>query len=197
MRLQTAPGSYNLLTSDFDQDRLKILKQKKMISRSQWASNVAFASTEQRLKEADCDMDIPSASAYYPKVGLADTVGKPNPRRGAFGSKGERFPEPIPERDRMTREEKTEIELNRDLQVFLSKDQDNARKNQHSTTPIKPKYSSAFAPSPDSRLQPIKSPPGPPPGAYDTAPKWIKQHSTIMAPELKLSRKKVFDPVPG
>ena len=46
LRNFTAPGAYNPLASDFDKLRMKILKQKKMASRSSWAQNVAFTSTE-------------------------------------------------------------------------------------------------------------------------------------------------------
>jgi hypothetical protein len=46
MRLTTAPGAYSPVTSDFDQLRLRILKQKKMAVRSGWAQNIAFTSTE-------------------------------------------------------------------------------------------------------------------------------------------------------
>lgn len=51
MRLTTAPGAYSPVTSDFDQLRLKILKQKKMAVRSGWAQNIAFTSTEGRFSQ--------------------------------------------------------------------------------------------------------------------------------------------------
>ena len=89
MRIHTAPGSYNIIASDFDNIRLKILKQKKMAQRSGWAQNIAFTSTETRFNDGTYDNEVPAPSAYYPKVGIADTAAKPNVRGGAFGSKDE------------------------------------------------------------------------------------------------------------
>ncbi len=87
MRLTTAPGAYSPVTSDFDQLRLKILKQKKMAVRSGWAQNIAFTSTESRFQTNENSLDGPPANAYYPKVGIADNLPKPNVRGGAFGAK--------------------------------------------------------------------------------------------------------------
>ena len=85
MKNMIAPGKYNPLTSDFDTMRLKILKQKKMHSRSDWAQNIAFASTDTRFEKLN--LDAPAPTAYAPKVGLAETLPKPNIRSGAFGTK--------------------------------------------------------------------------------------------------------------
>lgn len=87
MRIHTAPGSYNIIASDFDNVRLKILKQKKMAQRSGWAQNIAFTSTETRFNDNTYDNEVPAPSTYYPKVGIADTAARPNVRGGAFGSK--------------------------------------------------------------------------------------------------------------
>ena len=87
MRLTTAPGAYSPVTSDFDQIRLKILKQKKMAARSGWAQNIAFTSTEGRFTQAAGSTDGPPANAYYPKMGIADNLPKANVRGGAFGAK--------------------------------------------------------------------------------------------------------------
>ena len=89
MRMTTAPGAYSPVTSDFDQLRLRILKQKKMAVRSGWAQNIAFTSTEGRfqLHTGIGNLDGPPANAYYPKVGIADNLPKPNARGGAFGAK--------------------------------------------------------------------------------------------------------------
>jgi hypothetical protein len=89
MRLTTAPGAYSPVTSDFDQLRLKILKKKKMAVRSGWAQNIAFTSTESRFFVPGQDLDGPPANAYYPKVGIADNLPRPNVRGGAFGAKEE------------------------------------------------------------------------------------------------------------
>lgn len=200
MRLTVAPGDYTPMTSDFDQMRLKIMKQKKMASRSDWAQNIAFVSTESRFKDGMYDNDVPPATAYRPKVGLADTLPKPNPRRGAFNSSDERFRQPKPPSEYMTREQITEIELNRELAQYLAKPaaaQFDQPIREAQTSPTRPKYTSAFAPSPDSRLKPIRPPPGPPPGTYDTLPKWdAAKGVAVMAPSVVQSKKK-HDPSPG
>lgn len=196
MRITVAPGEYNPITSEFDRMRLKILKQKKMASRSDWAQNIAFTTTESRFKEEAFDNDVPPSTAYYPKVGIADQVKPPNPRGGAFNSTEERFRQPKPPSAYEPKEKIVERELNRELAQFLNRDN-----NQHEqmrvsrTSPIKPKFTSSFAPTPDNRLRPVKSPPGPPPGAYDTQPKWATG-APVMAPAMVVSKKK-HDPMPG
>ena len=87
LRLTTAPGAYSPVTSDFDQLRLRILKQKKMAARSGWAQNIAFTSTEGRFTQTAGAVDGPPANAYYPKMGIADNLPKPNVRGGGFGAK--------------------------------------------------------------------------------------------------------------
>jgi hypothetical protein len=47
--MSTAPGAYNPVTSDFDQMKLKLMKKKKLISRSQWSQNIAFDATGKRI----------------------------------------------------------------------------------------------------------------------------------------------------
>jgi len=89
-RIQTCPGLYNPLTSDFDLERLRILKNKRMASRSGWAQNIAFASTEKRFTEDS--RGIPPPGTYSPKVTIADNIPVPNPRAGPFGSTAKRFP---------------------------------------------------------------------------------------------------------
>ena len=56
---------------------------------------------------------------------------------------------------------------------------------------------SMFAPSEHERLKPPRTPPGPPPGSYDTAPKWNKVGTSVMAPAVGQSRKTVQDTRPG
>jgi hypothetical protein len=87
MRLSNSAPSNTVVSSDFDQMRLKILKQKKMASRSGWAQNIAFTSTETRFQSDQYDNEVPSASSYFPKMGLGDLAPRPNPRGGAFGTK--------------------------------------------------------------------------------------------------------------
>jgi hypothetical protein len=47
-RLNTAPGLYSVVVSDFDLQKSSILKRKKMHSKSGWAQNIAFDATESR-----------------------------------------------------------------------------------------------------------------------------------------------------
>lgn len=197
MQVNVAPGDYNVVTSDFDKQRLKIMRQKKMAARSDWAQNIAFVSTEKRFRKAEEQhfLETPNPTAYYPKVGLADTLPRANVRGGAFGSKDSRF-KPMKDfsEKRLTREEMTEQALNRDLQAFLNK---NDRPSQGQAQNQRPKHAPVFAPTSEQRLRPIKSPPGPPPGAYETTPKWIKKHGVpVIAPSLNISRK-VYDNMPG
>lgn len=165
------------------------MKQKKIASRSSWAQNIAFVSTDKRFRDSVGDLDIPPSTAYYPKVGLADNLQKTNARSGAFGSSDERF-KVKKESSVLPREKLTEQELNRELQEYLHKNGDRSTKSPTGGGVVR-KYTSAFAPSPESRLRPIKSPPGPPPGAYEVTPKWIKERGVpVMAPDLKISRKR-------
>lgn len=205
MQVNTAPGSYNVITSDFDQTRLKIMKQKKMAARSDWVQNIAFTSTERRFNnlEEQFKLEVPNPTAYHPKVSFSDSLARANVRGGGFGSKDARFKDKKDYGEKkLTREEITEMELNRDLQAFLAKHDQKKHGGippvrSASPTGIRPKVVPNFAPSPDARLRPVKTPPGPPPGAYNVQPKWIKDRGVpVMAPELKLSRK-VHDPAPG
>lgn len=207
MQVNTAPGSYNVVSSDFDQMRLRIMRQKKMAARSDWVQNIAFTSTERRFNNPEemLKLDIPNPTAYRPKGSFGDQLARGNVRAGAFGSKDARFKEKKdPSEKKLTREELTERELNRDLQTFLAR-HDNRKTSGNgipavrsaSPNAIRPKIVPNFAPSSEARLRPVKTPPGPPPGAYNTQPKWIKEHGApVMAPELRIS-KKVHDPLPG
>lgn len=60
----------------------------------------------------------------------------------------------------------------------------------------RPKFSSAFAPSLEDRQRPVKTPPGPPPGAYDVQPKWNKVGAPVMAPLIGSTNKRV-EKLPG
>eukprot|EP00599_Poterioochromonas_sp_BG-1_P000781 CAMPEP_0173144032 /NCGR_PEP_ID=MMETSP1105-20130129/7004_1 /TAXON_ID=2985 /ORGANISM="Ochromonas sp., Strain BG-1" /LENGTH=583 /DNA_ID=CAMNT_0014057661 /DNA_START=101 /DNA_END=1852 /DNA_ORIENTATION=- len=212
LRITVPPGKYNPITSDFDQLKIKILKQKKMASRSDWAQHIAFVSTDKRFKEEQYDNEVPPATTYKPKVGLAETLPRPNVRSGPFGSTEQRFKQKRVEQS-LTRDQLLEAELNREIQSLLAKPSTSPEpynpnahlqrptNNMLATIPgpIRPKYSSVFAPSPESRLRPIKSPPGPPPGAYDVHPKWDKATGVVpMAPPIVVKKKKPeTQPGPG
>lgn len=215
MRITTAPGAYSPITSDFDQARLKILKQKKMASRSGWAQNIAFTSTETRFQQNSStvgtnQIEGPPPNAYYPKVGIADHITKENVRGASFGGREERFKPKksnfIPINDPFTLATAT---LTKELENLNLIPQQRAShgggfnyvtaSHHHNTT--RPKFSSAFAPSAEDRLRPVRTPPGPPPGAYDTQPKWDKIGTVVMAPtigkQLSKKREEDYDRAPG
>lgn len=85
MRLTVAPGQYNPITSDFEQAKIKILRQKKIASRSGWAQNISFTSTERRFHTLEKPVG-PPPGAYTPKTNLADHIAKQNVRAGPFGT---------------------------------------------------------------------------------------------------------------
>lgn len=208
MRLHTAPGSYNVIASDFDQAKLKIMRRKKMVQRSSWAQHVGFASTTNRFQDKDIN-EIPPSTLYTPKVSLADTLPRPNVRAGAFGSKARRFPE-TRDKPQATAEQIKERELNQDIARYLAKQATpthmgygalgTAGSSMDSMTgprTPKPTFSSIFAPPSESRLRPVKTPPGPAPGAYELTPAWNTAKGVLpMVPKTTHS-KKVEETLPG
>lgn len=106
----------------------------------------------------------------------------------------------------LSREQLVAAELNRDITGFLSKPSNQnhsmARSSHEgSGSPShqghsRPKYTSNFAPSSEDRNRPVKTPPGPPPGAYNLQPKWEKATAVVMAPSTVVS-KKVHENTPG
>ena len=87
MRLQTAPGAYDPIISDFDSAKIKIIKQKKFKSQSGWAQNIAFDATESRFFSMDKSHLMPAPGQYSPKLGIVDNMPRKNERAGAFGTK--------------------------------------------------------------------------------------------------------------
>ncbi len=74
------------MTSDFDNNRLKILKHKRMASRSGWAQNISFQATEERFFSPSKGSLAPPAGTYTPKNALSDCIPHENTRAGPFGS---------------------------------------------------------------------------------------------------------------
>lgn len=62
------------------------------------------------------------------------------------------------------------------------------------TAQQRPKYTSNFAPSLEERQRPVRTPPGPPPGAYDVQPKWNKVGTCVMAPPTGTKRREERTP---
>jgi hypothetical protein len=72
--------------SDFELNRIKILKKKRMAARSGWAQHVSFDATEARFMQLDKKVAPPPGS-YDPRTTIADHLKRENPRAGPFGSK--------------------------------------------------------------------------------------------------------------
>jgi len=184
MRLHTAPGSYSPLVSDFDIAKIKVLKKKKMVSRSGWAQNVAFDVTERRFSYRDPLAENPAPGTYQPKTNISDAIPKQNVRAGPFGSNKKRFevPKPayIPTKEQIAA---------RDIEQELFGDELRERKNmQMQPLNNRPKYTAVFA-SKEKRLHEEKVPDGPPPGAYLVQQSWTKG-SAVLAPPSVISRKR-------
>lgn len=90
-RIKTHPGSYTPLTSDFDKNRLKILRRKRMAARSGWAQNVSFQCSEERFFRPEPETLGPPPTAYQPYTGVGEAKIRENHRSGPFGSTLKRF----------------------------------------------------------------------------------------------------------
>ena len=82
------------MTSDFDQLKLKILKQKRISSRSDWAQKIAFTATEKRFNEINNGISRdavgdngPSPGTYDPRTNISDIFKKSVRNARPFGSK--------------------------------------------------------------------------------------------------------------
>lgn len=89
-RIKTHPGSYKPLTSDFDKNRLNILRRKRITARSGWAQNISFACTEKRFFAPEPETLGPAPGHYTVNDGIADLKQK-NMRYKPFGSSLKRF----------------------------------------------------------------------------------------------------------
>lgn len=97
-------------------------------------------------------------------------------------------------------------DLNRDIQPFLAvhNNKSGGRLNEKQyysrrrdgLSPQRPAHSSVFGPSNEDRFRPVRTPPGPAPGSYDTSLSWKLKGSVVLAPKIGQSRKK-HDPMPG
>ena len=90
-RTKTHPGSYKPMTSDFDKNRVKILRHKRMMARSGWAQNVSFQCTEERFYKPEPETQGPPPGHYSLKDGVGDVKYKDDSRSGPFGSSLKRF----------------------------------------------------------------------------------------------------------
>lgn len=90
-RILTHPGTYKPMTSDFDKNRVKILRRKRMVARSGWAQNVAFQGTEERFFKPEPETLGPPPGHYVIKDGVGDVKVRHDARMGPFGSSLKRF----------------------------------------------------------------------------------------------------------
>lgn len=176
MVLHTAPGAYNPITSDFDNQKLKILRQKKMTNRSRWVKGISFEATEPRF--FTLERPITTNTDYHLNDGIADKAPRPNLRAGPFGSKATRFKDPKVEVSSIEEEPPKE----RKPQIIRPKPQFYENRN----------VGREFRP-----LE--KDAPFPSPGAYDIAQEWTAAKPVIMCPPSghNKSIKPADKPVPG
>ena len=90
-RTKTHPGSYKPMTSDFDKNRVQILRRKRMMARSGWAQNVSFQCTEERFFAPEPETQGPPPGHYSLRNGVGDVQKKHDARSGPFGSSLKRF----------------------------------------------------------------------------------------------------------
>lgn len=190
---KTAPGMYTV-PSNIEMQKYKILKKKKMTSRSGWAQTISFESTEGRtIKQFEAN-DVPPPTAYVPKQTMADSIPHELRTGGGFGGKDMRFKPPKPY-SATTEAQKRANELNEEISPYLE-----GRSNIGAKTAMskKPSFTSNFAPNPEERFKPPRTPPGPSPTAYDTTPSWKKGTAQLVPNSFDQSKKRVeVRPGPG
>jgi len=197
-RIMVAPGAYTPQTSDFDNNKVGILKKKRMASRSDWAMAVSFDSTESRFIEK-VGKSGPPPGAYMPKNTLADRVAKQRAMKSPWDS----------EQVRVSRLEPPELPAHRrDPNIML----DNKLLEPEGFKPInewkpknnglteKPKFTLPFA----SQVKRLEDPgdtlgDGPAPGTYNTLPSWKLKTGVKMIPDTipVIKKKPGTSPGPG
>eukprot|EP01041_Mallomonas_annulata_P007347 gene7347-14996_t len=98
LRLSTAPGLYDVISSDFDLNRRRIQKQKQLLKSSEWAQSVGFTTSSNRFSRDEGKDTGPSPLSYTVQNG---TVGSQSRRTrdrskvSPFGSSAKRFHIPV------------------------------------------------------------------------------------------------------
>jgi hypothetical protein len=97
LRLETAPapGTYDPLTSDFDLSRLKIVRRKKLLQRSQWTQDISFQSRDRRFPEKQAEDSGPPPCTEFPTNMGYQAAKLRSARRSSF-SGPDRFSSPKP-----------------------------------------------------------------------------------------------------
>jgi len=173
----SAPGAY-LLPSEFDSNRTRIIKAKKLKGRSGWAQNISFDNTEKRFFKPTPAFEAPPPGLYAPKnFDLATGIGVQSKRTPGFGSRTSRSFE-ASEKNKVfvNAQEELARELEEDIRHGIGPSGKSAKKsNKHISdgTRLGIGAGSAFGVGlREARFSKSLEPVGPPPGAYDTRPKW-------------------------
>jgi hypothetical protein len=167
-----SPWAYSPLTSDFDKDKIKILKDKKIRSRSGWAQNVSFASTAGRPWSNDnaYSSDGPPPGSYDPKINIADFIPKENRNGGGFGNSTERF-KSVKVVHPPSKDDVIAAELDKEYNAM------NPMARVESPSSRFRNRKRGFSQSVFTQAHPVdrskeKVPDGPPPNVYNVAPSW-------------------------
>jgi hypothetical protein len=200
MRLATAPGSYNPLTSSFEMNKLQILKKKKMSSRSGWVQNIAFAGTEKRFMDVADDLKEsgPTPGTYNPKVSLIDEMNRHTNKfnntkvHGGFGVKDKRFEEnkvinqmgaivaPRAQHEYGGQPQGLGGDINIGFEgVPTVANGGGGASSSSLRKPNRPKLPTSVFVNQEHRFCPVKDTPGPAPGSYDTFQKWDKAKGIV------------------
>jgi len=204
----TAPGMYTVPT-EFEAARIKILKKKKLVSRSGWAYNVAFDGTEDRFKpRRTMKDDIPPPGTYVPtNYDVSANIAKANVRAGAFGSTSKRLggddgAEERRKRGVLTREQQLAMELEQDMNDRQHNEAVMSQTSLSSSSLHRQKqrlHKSAFGVGlSEERFSRnlAEENAGPPPGAYDTTPSWSAPGAVPMR-ETNVRSRKQPETLPG
>ncbi len=198
---ESAPGKYTL-KSDFEKNKVNILKKKRLKMRSGWAQNVSFESTERRFfQPRGGKEEIPPPGAYVPTNGdLSKGIRKGNPRAPGFGSSLDRdWEASAKNRDFQTAQEELAKELEQDIRHGIGPGGMSAKGNRGLDEGSRSSKNSgriagirtAFGSAANGPRFSGKSliPPGPPPGAYNTLPSWGTGGGLAMRQSSVISRK--------
>lgn len=171
-----APAAYSL-PSDLDQNRMKIAKSKRLKGRSGWAQNISFDNTEKRFFHPTPAFTAPPPGMYDPKnYNLASGIEHQSKRTPGFGSNTSRSFE-ASERNKVfvNAQEQLAKELEEDIRHGVGPSGASAKSRNKRPDGQRTQLGagSAFGVGlKEARFSKSLEPVGPPPGAYDTRPKW-------------------------
>jgi hypothetical protein len=194
------PGAYTPLTSDFDVNKIKILKSNRMKARSDWGRSVSFTTSGARFR-ADKEGIGPSPGDYVPKTAISDDLRRSMKKRGKsvpFYNTTERFKEEVIKPHASVAGSGSQDELLRLDNKLLEQDSfapftELRFRNGKNSKPLAKSF--PFASS-VQRIPGTKEQTGPNPMAYDTNPRWDGPVPHIK-PSTKPKVKKQPDISPG